>query len=197
MELGLCFSGGKDSALAALVSEPFFDVTLVTVTFGVTDAVEHAHEAADTLDFPHEAVELDRAVAETAVEQMVADGYPRNGIQQVHETALEAVAQDGFDAVGDGTRRDDRAPTVGRPFAQSLEDRHGVQYIAPLAGYGRETIDDLAGELLRIESGPSETLAKGDYEHELRSVLADEYGESAIDEIFPEHTQSVVRGRQK
>ncbi|MFB6201497.1 MAG: asparagine synthase-related protein [Halorhabdus sp.] len=197
MPLGLCFSGGKDSALAALLADPFFDVTLVTATFGVTDAAQHAREAAENLGFPHETIELDCAVAEDAVEQMVDDGYPRNGIQQVHEATLEAVAEAGFDAVGDGTRRDDRAPTISRSFAQSLEDRHGVQYVAPLAGYGRATIDDLVDELLRIETGPSERLAKGDYEHELRAVLADEYGEGAIGEIFPEHVQSVVRGRRE
>lgn len=196
MALGLCFSGGKDSALAAVLADPFFDVTLVTVTFGVTDAAENAREAADALGFAHEMVELDRAVAENAVEQMVDDGYPRNGIQQVHEATLEAVAEAGFDAVGDGTRRDDRAPTVSRSVAQSLEDRHSVQYVAPLAGYGRETIDELADDLLRIETGPSERLAKGDYEHELRAVLADAYGEGAIEKIFPEHVQSVVRGRR-
>jgi len=196
MELGLCFSGGKDSALAAVLADPVFDVTLVTATFGVTDAAEYAREAATTLGFAHETIELDRAVATDAVEGMVDDGYPRNGIQQVHESTLEAVADAGFDAIGDGTRRDDRAPTVSRSVAQSLEDRHGIQYVAPLAGYGRETIDDLAGDLLRIETGPSERLAKGDYEHELRAVLAAEHGESAIEEIFPEHVQSVVRGRR-
>ena len=60
-----------------------------------------------------------------------------------------------------------------------------------------DVIDELADELLRVETGPSEELAKGDYEHELRIVLADEYGESAIDEIFPEHVQSVVRGQRE
>jgi len=197
MALGLSFSGGKDSALAALLADPFFDVTLVTATFGVTDAAENARVAAERLGFPHETIEIDRAVAEAAVERMVDDGYPRNGIQRAHEATLEAVAEAGFDAVGDGTRRDDRAPTVSQSLAQSLEDRHGVQYVAPLAGYGRATIDALAGDLLRIETGASERLAKGDYEHELRAVLADEYGEDAIDDIFPEHVQSVVRGRRE
>lgn len=197
MALGLCFSGGRDSALAALLADPFFDVTLVTATFGVTDTAGNAGEAAKKLGFAHETIELDRPIADEAVERMVEDSYPRNGIQQVHEATLEAVAEAGFDAVGDGTRRDDRAPTVPRSVAQSLEDRHGVQYVAPLAGYGRETIDELVGDLLRIETGPSEQLAKGDYEHELRAVLADERGESAIDEIFPEHVQSVVRGRRE
>jgi len=197
MALALCFSGGKDSALAALLADTFFDVTLVTATFGVSDTAENARDAAEALGFAHETIELDRAIAIEVVERMVDDGFPRNGIQQVHEAALEAVAEAGFDAIGDGTRRDDRAPTVPRSLAQSLEDRHGVQYVAPLSGYGRASIDDLADELLRIETGPSERLAKGDYEHELRALLRDEHGESAVDEIFPEHVQSVVRGRRE
>ncbi|WP_158854675.1 asparagine synthase-related protein [Halorhabdus sp. CUG00001] len=196
MDLALCFSGGKDSALAALLADPFFDVTLVTASFGLTDATAHAREAANTLGFDHETVGLERAIAQQAVERMVEDGYPRNGIQQVHEATLEAVAAAGYDAIGDGTRRDDRAPTVSRPFAQSLEDRHDVEYVVPLAGYGRSAIDTLAAERLAIEQGPSDSLAKGDYEHELRTLLASEHGNSAVAEVFPEHTQSVVRGRR-
>jgi predicted subunit of tRNA(5-methylaminomethyl-2-thiouridylate) methyltransferase len=196
MDLALCFSGGKDSALAALLADPFFDVTLVTASFGLTDAATHAREAANALGFDHETVSLDRAIAEEAVERMVDDGYPRDGIQYVHEATLEAVAKTGVDAIGDGTRRDDRAPTIPRAIAQSLEDRHDVEYIVPLAGYGRSAIDTLAAERLAIERGPSESLAKGDYEHELRTLLANEHGESAVEEIFPDHTQSVVRGRQ-
>ncbi|QGN06361.1 alpha hydrolase [Halorhabdus sp. CBA1104] len=196
MDLALCFSGGKDSALAALLADPFFDVTLVTASFGLTDATAHAREAANALGFDHETVGLERAIAQQAVERMVEDGYPRNGIQQVHEATLEAVAAAGYDAIGDGTRRDDRAPTVSRPFAQSLEDRHDVEYVVPLAGYGRSAIDTLAAERLAIEQGPSDSLAKGDYEHELRTLLASEHGNSAVAEVFPEHTQSVVRGRR-
>jgi len=40
------------------------------------------------------------------------------------------------EVVADGTRRDDRVPTLDRSFAQSLEDRHGVSYVRPLLGYG-------------------------------------------------------------
>ncbi|WP_181685733.1 DUF7411 family protein [Halorhabdus salina] len=196
MDLALCFSGGKDSALAALLAAPFFDVTLVTVSFGLTDAAEHAREAASALEFDHETVVLDRAIAEEAVERMVEDGYPRRGIQHVHEATLEAVAKTGVGAVGDGTRRDDRAPTISRAVAQSLEDRHDIEYVAPLAGYGRSAIDTLTAERLAIETGPSESLAKGDYEHELRTLLASEHGETVVEDIFPEHTQSVVRGRR-
>jgi len=143
MRAGLLYSAGKDSTLAALLLDDFYDVTLVTASFGVVDP-DPAREAAAALGFPHETVELDQDVAHDAVERMHDDGYPRNGIQRVHEHAVERVAAgDAWDAVADGSRRDDRVPTIDRPLAQSVEDRFGVDYLAPLAGIGRGAIDDM------------------------------------------------------
>ncbi|MFB6184127.1 MAG: alpha hydrolase [Haloarculaceae archaeon] len=194
MDVAVCFSGGKDSALAALLLEPHYEVRLVGCTFGITDDHEHARDAAAALDLPFETVTLDRSVAEAAVERLVTDGYPRNAIQRVHEHALERVAT-AYPALADGTRRDDRVPAVDRPFVQSLQDRHGVSYLRPLAGFGRDAVDDLAERLLTVETGPSEDVPKGDYEAELRTLLADEHGRDAVCEVFPEHVQSRVRGR--
>ncbi|WP_340098354.1 DUF7411 family protein [Salinibaculum salinum] len=196
MEVGLLYSGGKDSTLAALLLEPVADVTLLCGTFGVTDDYEHARAAADAVGFPSERLDLAPSVATDAVEQIVMDGYPRNGIQQVHEHALERAAATDFDAIADGTRRDDRVPTVERPLAQSIEDRHSVAHLAPLAGVGRSAIDTLAEAHLDIETGPSETVSKGDYETELRALLADEYGRERVESVFPSHTQSRVTGRR-
>jgi len=192
MDLGLLYSGGKDSTLAALLLEDFYDVTLVTATFGVADAWDHARRTAEELGFEFETVELDDDVATEAVEQMVADGYPRNGIQQVHLHALERVAELDFDAVADGTRRDDRVPSVSRAQAQSLEDRHDIDYIVPLAGFGRGAVDALVEETLDVTTGPSEEIPKADYEAELRNLLADEHGDEAVAEVFPDHTQTYV-----
>ncbi|ELZ29712.1 hypothetical protein C475_02156 [Halosimplex carlsbadense 2-9-1] len=198
------FSAGKDSALAAVLLDPFYDVALCSCTFdldGVPSVVETAREAGDRVGFPVERVELDGSVAREAVDRMVADGYPREGIQLVHEHALETVAGreaiggGSFSAVADGTRRDDRAPAVERPFAQSLEDRNGIDYLRPLAGYGRGAIDELAERLLDVETGPSEAIPTGDYETELRALMISEYGEGSVSEVFPEHVQSRVRGR--
>ncbi|PSQ43126.1 alpha hydrolase [Halobacteriales archaeon SW_5_68_122] len=194
MECGLLFSGGKDSALAALLLDSFYDVTLVTAHFGVTDDWRHAAEATDALGFAFEAIELDESVADSAAEQMHKDGYPRRGIQQVHEAALEAVAA-GYDAVADGTRRDDRVPTVSRAVAQSLEDRHGVDYVAPLSGFGRGAVDRLVETHLEVRSGPSEEVPKGDYETELRTRLRQRWGAAAVAEVFPAHEQTRVVGR--
>jgi predicted subunit of tRNA(5-methylaminomethyl-2-thiouridylate) methyltransferase len=193
MEVGLLYSGGKDSTLAALFLDSVADVTLLCGTFGITDDHEHAREAAKAVDFPAQRLDLDPEVARAATDRMIADGYPRNGIQQVHEHALERAAALAFDAVADGTRRDDRAPTVDRPLAQSIEDRHGVAHLAPLAGVGREAIDALADQHLVVETGPSEDIPKGDYEAELRALIADER-DTAVADLFPEHTQSRVTG---
>jgi hypothetical protein len=196
MELALLYSGGKDSSLAALLLDEFYELTLVTATFGITDDWQHAARAADALGYPFETVDLDRSVAETAVDRMVTDGYPRNGIQRTHDHALETVAGGEFDAIADGTRRDDRVPNVSRATAQSIEDRHGVDYIAPLSGFGRHAVDRLVESTFEIETGPSETVRKADYEDELRALLADRHEPAAVETVFPDHEQTYVHGRR-
>jgi predicted subunit of tRNA(5-methylaminomethyl-2-thiouridylate) methyltransferase len=197
MQLGLLYSGGKDSTLAALLLEEFYDVTLVTGCFGVTDEWTHAEETAATVDFPFERLDLDREVAVEAVDRMYEDGYPRNGIQRVHEHALGRLAEREFDAVADGTRRDDRVPTVSRAEAQSLEDRHGVDYIAPLSGFGRGAVDKVVDATLELDVGPSEEIRRADYEGELRALLAERHGKEAVAEVFPDHDQTRVTGVRK
>jgi hypothetical protein len=209
MQLGLCFSGGKDSTLAAFLLDRFYDVTLVTAHFGITEDWHRARETAEALEFPFARVEMDHAVAEEAVDRMLEDGYPRNGIQQVHEHALETVAamdcparaddddsECKFDAIADGTRRDDRVPTISRATAQSLEDRHGVDYVAPLTGFGRGAVDRLVEATFEVEVGPSEQIQRADYEAELRALMADREGAEAVDEVFPDHEQTAVVGRR-
>jgi predicted subunit of tRNA(5-methylaminomethyl-2-thiouridylate) methyltransferase len=195
MELALLYSGGKDSSLAATLLDRFYDVRCVTGSFGLTDDWEHAERAATELGFPFERVELDRVVAEEAAERMIADGYPRNGIQRVHEHALETIAERDVDAIADGSRRDDRVPTVSRAQAQSLEDRHGVDYISPLSGFGRHAVDRLVEATFEVEQGPSEQVPKADYEDELRALIAADHGEDTVAEVFPAHDQTYVRGR--
>ena len=195
MELALLYGGGKDSSLAAVLLDRFYDVRCVTGSFGLTDDWEHAARAADALGFPFDRVDLDPDVATEAAATMVADGYPRNGIQRVHEHALETIADRDVDAIADGTRRDDRVPTVSRAQAQSLEDRHGVDYLSPLSGFGRHAVDRLVEATFEVEQGPSEEVPKADYEDELRTLIADEHGTEAVAEVFPAHHQTYVRGR--
>jgi len=193
MRCGLCYSGGKDSTLAALLLDSFYEVTLVTGHFGITDDWEHAQTAAERAGFDFRRIELDRSVAESAVDRIVEDGFPRNGIQQVHEHALERVADLEFEAVADGTRRDDRVPTVSRATAQSLEDRNEVDYISPLAGFGRGAVDRLVDATLDVEVGPSEEIPRADYEAELRALLAEREGIEAVRDVFPDHDQTRIR----
>ncbi|SDK82609.1 DUF7411 family protein [Natronorubrum texcoconense] len=197
MELGVLYSGGKDSTLAALLLEEFYDVTLVTAHFGISDDWTHARETAAALDFEFERLELDPDIARDAAGTIREDGFPRNGIQQVHLHALERLAEREYDAIADGTRRDDRVPTVSRAQAQSLEDRHDVDYIAPLSGFGRTAVDRLVETELEVVVGPSEEIDRADYEAELRAIIADKAGPGAIAECFPDHTQTYVTGVQQ
>ncbi len=194
MEVGLLYSGGKDSTLAAYLLDGLSAVTLCCGTFGVTDDYQQAREVGRRLGFETVRLALDPAVAREAVERMVTDGYPRAGLQLVHEHALGRAATE-WPAVADGTRRDDRTPTVDRPLAQSIEDRLGVVYLAPLAGVGRGAVDRLADANLAVETGPSEELGSGDYEAELRALMRREHGQATVDAVFPDHTQSRVTGR--
>jgi predicted subunit of tRNA(5-methylaminomethyl-2-thiouridylate) methyltransferase len=196
MRCALLYSGGKDSTLVALLLREFYDLTLVTVHFGQTEDYVYAAETADALGLPFEELELDDSVAREAVELMVEDGYPRNGIQHVHREALEVVAAKDVTAIADGTRRDDRVPTVSRAQAQSLEDRHDVDYIAPLWGFGRAAVDKLVEAELTVVEGPSEEIQRADYEAELRALLAEEHGEDAVTRVFPDHEQTHVTGRR-
>jgi len=196
MELALLYSGGKDSSLAALLLDDFYEVRLVTGTFGITDDWQHAQRAAAALGFPFETVDLDRSIAAEAVDRMAADGFPRNGIQQVHAHALESVAALDVAAVADGTRRDDRVPNVSRASAQSIEDRRGVDYIAPLSGFGRHAVDRLVETTFEVEVGPSEEVEKADYEDELRTLLAERHDSKAVADVFPDHEQTYVHGRR-
>jgi predicted subunit of tRNA(5-methylaminomethyl-2-thiouridylate) methyltransferase len=202
-QAAVLFSGGKDSALAALLLEPHYTVTLVTYGFGVTSLTENAAESAAALALPHESRQLAGTVLTAAVEQLLADGYPNEAVQLVHEAAIERLAADtqkdefDYDVIADGTRRGDRTPSVSASFAQSVEDRFDIAYVAPLAGFGRQSVDALVSAHLDIETGPSETLAKGDYETALREVLRHRAGDSAVVDIFPDHEQSRVIGRHR
>ena len=197
MRARVLFSGGKDSSLAALLLDPFYDVTLVHAGFGVGEAAGYAADTAAALGFPFERLELPDEVADEAVTRLREDGFPRNGIQTVHEAALKAAAADDADAVADGTRRDDRVPTVSRAWAQSLEERHGVDYLSPLAGFGREAVDRLVEATLEVEEGPARELNKGDYGAELRELVGDADAEARVEDIFPERVQTRVTGRRR
>jgi len=199
MKIQVLYSGGKDSSLAAILLEPFFEVELVTCTFGLESSWENAREAARELGFPFKLVRLGPEIMDESIDVMLKFGYPRPGINLVHRRALETVAVSGeAKHIADGTRRDDRAPMLTMPEIRSLEDSHNVRYIRPLAGYGRHAVDDLVAKHLEIVEGDTAAMAKADYETEVRSAIRARKGDAVYRRIFPpEHTQSRVLRRYK
>lgn len=61
MKVGILFSGGKDSALAAILLSPFAQIELATVSFGIVP--NDAASVARVLGFPHVIIGLEAALA--------------------------------------------------------------------------------------------------------------------------------------
>ena len=132
MKVSVLFSTGKDSSLAAILLEPFFDVELVTVHFGVAPAYEVAKRTALLLGFSHRVMMLEPSWIEEAAIMLIEDGYPRHAINHLHKAALETLCCDPYTTiVADGTRRDDRAPMLLPEEVRHLEDKHKIMYLRP------------------------------------------------------------------
>ncbi len=185
------FSGGKDSSLSAILLSPFFEVELVTFSFGITDSWIHAQESARAIGFPWRKLKLKRDLLERAVEMIISDGFPRNGINLIHRNAIE-IASEKYTYIADGVRRDDISPKLTEREISSIESRLNISYISPLAGYSRKAVDHLAKSYFIIEEGKSENMKKGDYEDEIRAFIRNRLSEELIYEVFPSHIQSRV-----
>jgi Predicted subunit of tRNA(5-methylaminomethyl-2-thiouridylate) methyltransferase, contains the PP-loop ATPase domain len=197
MRISVLFSGGKDSSLSALLMEPFFEIELVTCSFGLLPNGELAAKTAKKLGFPHRVVSLEWEILEKAYEKIIKEGFPRSAINYIHEKAIETLASDpDVKFIADGTRRDDRVPVLSISQIRSIEDRSGIQYLCPLKGYGKKTVSILVERYLKIEEGPSEITQKADYETELREFIRQRDGEEKIKELFPAHIQSHVISRR-
>ena len=197
MDIFVLFSGGKDSSLSAILLEPFFDVTLATCNFGFRETWKPAAKVASALGFPHEVLQIDGAILESACEIAVSDGYPNRAIGHIHSCALSCAAA-GHEIIADGTRRDDRVPMLKLPEARRIEDRCGCMYVRPLLGYGRRAVDALVSDHLKIAEDESEKIEKSDYEVELRAMIREGHGVELVHEIFPKrHLQSRVVRRKK
>ena len=186
------FSGGKDSSLSAVLLKKLgYDVELVTVNFGVLDSYKYAQETADILNMPHRVEFLDREVIERAVDIILRDGYPARGIQYLHKSVIEILA-DRYKVIADGIRRDDRVPKLSHSEIQSIEMRKNIEYITPLMGFGHKTIKYLVDRYFIISQGESDTILKSDYESEIRALIKAR-GKDPRD-YFPKHVQSRVIG---
>lgn len=186
MKVVVLFSGGKDSALASILLEPFFDVELATFAFGGHDTDGAAKEAARVLNLPHRTIIFEDEVLEDALEMLLATGYPRDGLNRLHRHALEILSQE-WEFVADGTKREDRVPMMTPDGVRSLEDRRKVHYIRPLAGYGSKTINALASSYMDFETLESGLRPASDFEVGLRMALEERSGQDAVARIFPAH----------
>lgn len=191
MKTAVLYSGGKDSSLMAVILDKLgYDVELITINFGVFDSTIPATNSANNLGFKHKVVKLDKKILTDAVEMIIEDQFPNNGINHIHHEVIEYLA-DEYDLIADGTRREDRIPKLKQNEIQSLEDRKGVQYVN-LTGIGYKTINDTSTRLFKLQKAESDIHNSSDYEMEIR-VLLEQKGQD-INEIFPQHIQSRVIG---
>jgi predicted subunit of tRNA(5-methylaminomethyl-2-thiouridylate) methyltransferase len=193
MKACVLYSGGKDSSLIAVILEKLgYKVELVTLNFGIFDSFKPAAESASALGFKHHVFKADRTLLENATDIILNDRFPNNGINYIHKEALDLVSQD-YDAVADGTRRDDRTPKLKESEINSLEGRRNVEYIT-LRGFGHKTINNLADNLFEVKKEQTNMANNSDYEIEIRYLINEMEGEKAADNIFPSHIQSRVVG---
>jgi hypothetical protein len=195
MKVGLLYSGGKDSSLAAILLSRDYSVELNTFVFNPNREVPEVAAAAEALGLPWRKKTFASGFIDEVIGILNRCGYPNEAINEIHRRSLCALAQE-YEVVADGTRFLDRVPMLTPAEVQSFEDRMGVSYIRPLLGIGRREIERLVGQMLTVVYGETSTIPNGDYEHEIR----DEMTRRGIDwsAIFPHnHQQSLVTGRIK
>lgn len=185
MKVSLLFSGGKDSALAAIMLKKFFEVELVICTFKTMDNWKKAQEVARKMNMPFRLMKLEREILDQAVEITLKDNFPSNAIKYIHQKALEKLARESK-IIADGVRRDDRTPVLSIGEIKSLEDKFDVHYIQPLMGYSRRTINLLVKQFFEIKEYKSTDEIGAEYEFELRNQVKNK-------NLFPQnHTQTIV-----
>jgi tRNA methyltransferase len=193
MKACVLYSGGKDSSLIAVILKNLgYEVELVTLNFGVYPSWKAAALSASNLGFKHRILNAEPDVLKSAVDIIINDGFPNNGINQIHKHALELAAND-YILVADGTRRDDRVPKLDFNEVRSFEDRKGVEYIN-LGGFGHKSINYLSKNLFQVKKELSSMENNSDYEIEIRFLISKLEGEKLAFNIFPEHLQSRVIG---
>ena len=193
MKACVLYSGGKDSSLMAyILSKLGYDVELVTVNYGVYPSWKPAAESASNLSFKHRVLKAEPDVLKYSVETIINDGFPNNGINQIHKYALELAAKD-YGVVADGTRRDDKIPKLNLNEVRSFEDRNKVEYIN-LGGFGHKSMNHLSKTLFEVKKELTNMDNNSDYEIEIRYLISQVEGEDIALKIFPEHLQSRVIG---
>jgi hypothetical protein len=193
MKAGVLYSGGKDSSLIAVILKNLgYEVDLLTLNFGVYPSWKAAANSSKNLGFKHRILKAEPTVLNDAVDAIINDGFPNNGINQIHKFALELAAED-YPLVADGTRRDDKVPKLDYNEIRSFEDRNGVEYIN-LRGFGYKSINNLSKNLFHVKKELSSLVNNSDYEIEIRFLISKRESEEHALKIFPEHLQSRVTG---
>ncbi|ACL15910.1 alpha hydrolase [Methanosphaerula palustris] len=192
MKAAVLFSGGKDSALAALMLARDYQVELNTFVFDQHHSLPAVEAAADALSLPLIRRTFGTALRDRLVVMIRQCGYPNDAINLVHRYAITALAEE-YAVVGDGTRLNDRVPMLTFGEVQRIEAKYGCSYVRPLLGFGRTEVNRLVDRLLIVQYGESSTLQNGDYEHELRDALVIQGVDPSA--FFPQrHEQSLICG---
>ena len=195
MKVGVLYSGGKDSSLAAILLGTYYEVELNTFVFDPLRQVPSVEAAARALGYPLKKRVFREGMIQEMADLVIAKGYPNDAINAVHQAALESLAAE-YDVIGDGTRYDDRVPMLSREVVQSLMSRSGCSYVRPLLGYVRREVDRLADQVLVTRYGETGSIENGDYEAEIRDAIR----ARGLDPVslFPQrHEQSLVVGRKQ
>ncbi len=194
MKAGVLFSGGKDSALAAILLARDYDVELNTCVFDPNQEVLAVQAAAAAIGLPFRRRVLGRDLLDEAIDLLLSCGYPNDAISMIHRAAVRALA-DEYAVVGDGARRDDRVPRLERAEVQHLEATTGCSYIRPLLGYGKPEVKRLTERLFVVQYGEADSIGSSDYEQEIRRTIRARGINPAL--FFPpRHLQSLVVGRR-
>jgi len=194
MKAGVLFSGGKDSALSAVILSRDYEVELNSFVFSAGRDTSAIESAARVLGFPWKRRVFSEGFLERMADLIIASGYPNDAIQEVHCAALARLSSE-YEVIADGTRMDDRIPKLSGAEVRSLQDRTGCSYVRPLLGYGKREVERLAHRHFGILYGETGTLANGDYEQELQNAVRMRGGEVAV--LFPrDHQQSLVMAKQ-
>ncbi|HVP94463.1 MAG TPA: alpha hydrolase [Methanoregulaceae archaeon] len=190
MKAGVLFSGGKDSALAAVLLSRDYEVELNTFVFGGDVPDQAVTEAAASLGLPHRTRAFGEPVLPRAVDLVVRCGYPNDAINMVHLEAVTALSAE-YRVVADGTRFNDRVPMLPRSEVQRLGNRYGCAYVRPLLGFPKTEVDRLVARHLVVRHGETGTIPNGDYERAIRKEMqARGYN---LADFFPgHHEQSLV-----
>jgi tRNA methyltransferase len=194
MKIGVLYSGGKDSSLAAILLGTYYEVELNTFVFDPLRQIPTLEAAAESLGYPLKKRVFRDGLLNEMADLVIAKGYPNDAINAVHQAAIESLAGE-YSVVADGTRFDDRVPMLTREAVQSLGSRTGCSYVRPLLGFVRKEVDRLADQLLDVKYGETGTIRNGDYEAEIRDAIRARGLDPAS--LFPaHHEQSLVVGRK-